>query len=287
MPIESYFYKSYVQVKIHTYFASSMRILLLIIIVVGLQVEANAQGYYWQSGTKEKIWKNFTVDAGVGGRMYFGDIQQKGAIFNPIKLAYGAGVRYQWRPRFGFTANFEGRGYRGKAEHGGFPDAIDEMTGNLWGGNVQAEFSWLRWEDFTKRQFTDRDPVRKTNMFIGAGFGVSMFTASYSSRTYTRQVVTDSLGRDTTLFTPVDASGSSGGIGMYVPVTLGGRYRFSPRLCLGFEFQRQIYITKNIDAYPSKGYDGMGLFLVRLGYTFAQNKRKGDAKKIGKKGSFK
>ena len=76
--------------------------------------------------------------------MYFGDIQKDGAVYNPVKLAYGVGVRYQMRPRLGFVIEGEGRKYRGKAEHGGFPDAIDEMEGSLWGGHVAVQYSWLK-----------------------------------------------------------------------------------------------------------------------------------------------
>ena len=64
--------------------------------------------------------------------MYSGDIQQKGALFNPLKLAYGLGVRYQYRPKLGFALHAAGRGYKGTANHGGLPDALDEMNGKMW-----------------------------------------------------------------------------------------------------------------------------------------------------------
>ena len=248
---------------------------------------SQGQGYYWQSGTKENKIKYLSLEAGLGLRMYFGDIQSKGSVFNPVKFAYGAGVRYQMRPKLGFAIQGEGRGYKGKAEHGAYPDAIDEMKGKLWGGHFMVEYSWLKWEDFTRKQFTDRDPVTKSNLFLGAGFGVSQFSASFTSRTYVAIKTTDSLGRDTTLKVPFDQSGSASGIGMYVPVSFGGRYRFSPSWHITFELQRHFYITKNIDALVTKKYDGMGSFMVKVGYTFGQNIRKGDARKVSKKGKFK
>lgn len=247
-----------------------------------------SQSYYWQSAGKGPGFvHNISVDGGVGARMYFGDIQQKGAVFNKPKFAYGLGVRYQMRPRLGFGLQLEGRGYEGNAEHGGFPDAVDKMTGKLWGGHVSVQYSWLKWEDFTRKQFTDRDPVTKTNVFVGTGFGGAIFSSSYTSRTYKTQIFTDTLGQDSTGYIPVDASGSAGGFGMYVPVMIGGRYRFSPRLYAAIELTRQIYITKNVDALATKKFDGMGTATVRIGYTFGQNKRKGDAKKVTKKGKLK
>ncbi|GAB5539257.1 MAG: hypothetical protein Salg2KO_13600 [Salibacteraceae bacterium] len=263
-----------------------MKQLWFIVLAMVVSYSLSAQGYYWQSGTKESVIKNLTVDGGAGGRMYFGDIQKDGAVYNPVKLAYGVGVRYQMRPRLGFVIEGEGRKYRGKAEHGGFPDAIDEMEGSLWGGHLAVQYSWLKWEDFTQRQFTDRDPVTKINLFVGAGFGGAMFNSSYTSRTYKRRTVTDSLGRDSSFNVAVDASGSAGGFGMYVPVQFGVRYRFSPQLHLGAEITRQIYITNNVDAFPSKKLDGMLTFMARVGYTFGQKKRKGETKKISKKGKF-
>lgn len=262
------------------------RLSIALIILFGVNY-AHGQGYYWQGGSKESKLKNLTLDAGVGGRMYFGDIQGKAAVYNPVKLAYGAGVRYQMNPRLGFAGQFEGRGYRGRAEHGAFPDAIDEMTGNLWGGHILIQYSWLKWEDFTQKQFTDRDPVTKINLFLGAGFGGAMFNSSYTSRTYKRTPVVDSTGKETNVFLPVDASGSAGGFAMYVPIQFGVRYRFTPNIHIAGELTRQVYITKNVDGIVSGQLDGMGIFMARIGYTFGQNKRKGDTKKIGKKGKFK
>ena len=70
----------------------------------------SAQGYYWKNAGKKKYIQNLTVDAGLGLRMYSGDIQQRGSLFNPMKLAYGLGVRYQANERFGFALNGAGRG---------------------------------------------------------------------------------------------------------------------------------------------------------------------------------
>jgi hypothetical protein len=260
---------------------------ITILFLIGLINSSNAQSYYWQSGTKGKKIQNLSLDGGVGLRMYFGDIQQKGSIFNKPKLAYGIGVRYQMRPKLGFALNLEGRGYEGNAEHGGFPDAIDQMTGKLWGGHLVVQYSWLKWVDFTRKMFTDRDPVTKINLYTGVGFGGALFTASYSSRTYKTQTLKDSLGQDSIVFSPVDASGSAGGFGMYVPVVLGARYRFSPRLSLGVELTRQFYITKNIDALATKKFDGMGTLFLRMSYTFGQKTKKGEAKKVTKKGKLK
>ena len=221
--------------------------------------------------------------------MYTGDIKTDGSLFNKWKLACGIGARYQWRPKIGFGLELAGRSYEGEKDHGGFEDAIDKMTGKLWEGNLTFQYSFLRWEDFTVRQFTERDPVRKTNGYVVVGFGGSLFSSSYTSRMYTKQTFTvvDSvtmISSDTTLFTPVDNSGSAGGFGMYVPVLFGMRYRFTPAWSLGFEMQYQVYITKNIDALASKKYDGMFNIFARLGYTFGQKKRQGDVKKFSKKG---
>ena len=264
-----------------------IRFSILLIVFIGCVSTSLSQSYYWQSGSKTKKIQNLSVDGGVGLRMYFGDIQQKGSVFNKPKLAYGLGVRYQMRPRLGFALNLEGRGYEGNAEHGGFPDAVDKMTGKLWGGHIMVQYSWLKWEDFTRKMFTDRDPVTKINMYTGVGFGGAMFTASYTSRTYKTQTFQDTLGKDSIVFLPVDASGSAGGFGMYVPVVLGVRYRFSPSLSLGLELTRQFYITKNVDALATKKFDGMGTAFLRLSYTFGQSKRKGESKKVNKKGKFK
>ena len=260
---------------------------ITILFLIGLINSSNAQSYYWQSGTKGKKIQNLSVDWGVGLRMYFGDIQQKGSVFNKPKLAYGIGVRYQMRPRIGFALNLEGRAYEGNAEHGGFPDAVDKMTGKLWGGHLMVQYSWLKWEDFTRKMFTDRDPVTKINIYTGVGFGGALFSASYSSRTYKTHTFQDTLGKDSIVFLPVDASNSDGDFAMYVPVMIGARYRFSPRLSLGLELTRQFYISKNVDALKTKKFDGMVTAFLRVSYTFRQKTKKGEAKKVNKKGKFK
>ncbi|MBT3647741.1 MAG: hypothetical protein HN542_05815 [Flavobacteriales bacterium] len=266
-----------------------MRWVLIIAILVLCAVESSAQRYYWQSGTKEKKIKNLTIDGGGGFRMYTGDIKTDGSLFNKWKLAYGLGARYQWRPKIGFALELAGRSYEGEKDHGGYEDALDQMTGKLWEGNLTFQYSFLRWEDFTVRQFTDRDPVRKTNGYVGVGFGGALFSSSYTSRMYVKQTVTwvDSItmiSTDTTIFVPIDNSGSGGGFGMYVPVVFGMRYRFTPAWSLGFEMQYHVYITKNIDALATKKYDGMFTAFARVGYTFGQKKRQGDVKKFSKKG---
>ena len=90
-----------------------MRI-IVILLFLGLSLPSISQGYYWQSGSKEKKLKNLSVNGGVGLRMYFGDIQKKGSVFNKPKLAYGIGVRYQMRPKFGLSLGLEGRGMKGR-----------------------------------------------------------------------------------------------------------------------------------------------------------------------------
>lgn len=255
-----------------------MRILLLIVALLALVLETDAQGYFWQSTAKKRHYKYLTVDGGPGLRMYYGDVQQPGALFNKVKVAYGLGVRYQWRTRVGFAAQFGGRGYAGKREHGGFPDAIDEMTGSLWEGQLHINYSWLKWEDFTQRHFTERDPVTKINAYVGTGFGGSQFTASYTSRTYQVATAQDSLGNDSIYTYPVDNSGSSAGVGIFVPVVFGMRYRFTPAWSLGAEWQYHFYISKNLDALATNKYDGMATVMVRLGYSFGQTKRKGNMK---------
>ncbi|MEZ4722263.1 MAG: hypothetical protein R2813_10355 [Flavobacteriales bacterium] len=267
-----------------------MRFTYLLIILLSLVAgRGHAQGPAWggSPGGKKNSIKNLSVEGGFGFRMYFGDIQQKGSLFNPIKLTYGIGARYQFLPAFGTTLQLEGRGYKGKAEHGGYPDAIDEMTGKLWGGQLLVHYSWLRWEDFTKRQFTERDPVKKINAYIGSGFGAAMFSSSYTSRKYRTVTGKDSLGNDSTYAFPVDASGSAAGVAPYVPIVLGFRYRFKPHFSVGFDIQRHIYVVKNIDAYSSKKYDGMGTLTLRASYTFGQPKPKGSATKVSRKGKWK
>lgn len=199
-----------------------------------------------------------------------------------MKIAYGLGVRYQATPRWGFALHGAGRGYKGKAEHGGFPDAIDEMEGKLWEGSAMVQFSWLRWEDFTKRNFTDRDPVTKANAFIGVGIGASMFSGSFTSRRYNVSMTKDSLGRDSAVYTPIDNSGSGSGVGIHIPLTFGVRYRFNPHWSLSAESQYHLYISDNLDGLQRGANDGMGVILIKLGYTFGQDKKKANLGKTPK-----
>lgn len=254
---------------------------LIYILLLSLFVSstADAQGYFWESGSKTKRSKYISVDGGVGMRMFSGDIQQRGSLFNPMKFAYGVGARYQWSPHAALALQLGGRRYAGKREFGGFPDAIAEMNGSLWEGDLMFQYSILRWEDFTKRMFTDRDPVRKGNVFVGVGAGGALFNSSYNQRTYSTQTVTDSLGNDTTLSTPVDVSGGGSGFVFRVPVTFGIRYRFTPSISLGFEAQYHVYFNDNLDGVQRKNNDGMTLFMVKLGYSFGQDKT---AAKMGK-----
>jgi hypothetical protein len=264
------------------------RIVFILLYLIGTGHRAQSQGYNWVTpGQKKTNIKNLSIEAGLGLRMYFGDIQQKGALFNPVKFSYGIGARYQLRTGLGAAIQLEGRKYKGKAEYGGYPDALAEMEGKLWGGHLIIQYSWLQWEDFTRRQFTDRDPVTKTNLYVGAGFGGALFSSSFTQRTYKLTRQTDSVGRDSTIAFAIDNSGSSAGIALYVPAVFGFRYRIKPNWAIGFELQRHFYITKTVDAFTSKKYDGMGTFTMRLNYTFGQPKRKGDAKKISPKGRFK
>lgn len=234
-----------------------------------------AQGYFWQNGQKKQNWRYIAIDGGIGLRMYSGDIQQKGGLFNPMRFAYGLGARYQYRPHWGFNLHFAGRGYKGKADRGGFPDALDEMTGKLWEFGLGVQYSILRWEDFTKRSFTDRDPVRKANVFIGVGGGASLFNASYTSRRYTTEILQDTNGRDSTAFNPVDASGSGAGFAFSVPITFGVRYRFNPSVYMAFEATYSLYFSDNLDGLQRGRNDGMTLLHLKIGYLLGQSKKKG------------
>ncbi|MEQ9187001.1 MAG: hypothetical protein RLP15_04650 [Cryomorphaceae bacterium] len=248
---------------------------LLILFLLLSAMEASAQGYFWQSGQKKQHYKYLSVDAGLGLRMYSGDIQQKGALFNPLRFAYGIGARYQYRPRLGFALHAGARGYKGKADHGGFPDALDDMSGKLWEFSLMTQFSILRWEDFTQRMFTDRDPVRRMNVFLGVGAGGALFNASYTSRKYVTKVFQDTLGRDSMSFVPIDNSGSGAGFAFHVPVVLGGRYRFNPSWFMSFELHYDVYFSDNLDGLKRGRNDGMGLAIVKVGYAFGQPKKKG------------
>jgi len=261
-----------------------MRGFILLVSLISLAINAGAQGYFWQSAPEEKKSKNWSIDAGVGTRVYYGDIQTKGSLFNKVKLAYGIGGRYQFSPRLGLALSAAGRGYAGHANHGGFPDAVGDMTGKLWQGSLQVQYSWLKWEDFTRRSFTERDPVTKGNAYLAAGFGGSLFSASFTDRTYKTQIFKDSLNRDSIVKIAVDKGDPANGFGMYVPVVLGFRYRFTPVWSLTLETQYQFYITKNIDGLASKKFDKMLYSTVRLGYTFGQTRKKGAAKAPKRKG---
>lgn len=256
------------------------RILFISTLLLLISTIVQAQGYYWGSAGKTKRLKNLTVDGGLGLRMYSGDIQQRGSLFNPLKIAYGLGVRYQTSERLGFALNGAGRGYKGTAEQGaGFPDAMEEMNGKLWEGNLTVQFSILKWTDFTRRQFTDRDPVTKGNVFIGVGGGAALFNGSYSSLRYATGNALDSLGRDSSFTYPVSTSGSGSGVGFYVPIVFGARYRFDPMWSLSAVMNYHMYFTDNLDGLQRGKKDAMTLFMVKLGYTFGQNKKKAN---IGK-----
>lgn len=226
-----------------------------------------AQGYYWQSASKKRHISYVSVEGGGGLRMYFGDIQQPGQLFNKPKLGYQVGVRYQMRPRFGVALQLGGRSYQGNIRYA-YPGASAHMDGKLWEGQLVFQFNWLKWEDFTVRMFTDRDPVTKLNSYLGAGFGGSLFNASYSS---------NYISSADTLVAEYEG-GSAGGFGIYVPVEFGVRYRFNPRWSIGMELQYHIYFTNNIDALASKERDAMGAMMFKLGYSFGQRSKKGQMK---------
>src|SRR5688572_23176026 len=171
-----------------------------------------AQGYYWQSASKKKHINYLSVEGGGGLRMYFGDIQQQGQLFNKPKLGYQFGARYQWKPRLGLALQLGGRAYQGNIRYA-YPGATAHLDGKLWEGQFVIQFNWLKWEDFRVRMFTDRDPVTKINSYIGAGFGGSLFNASYTS---------NYISSADTLVGEYEA-GSAGGFGMYVPVEFGIR----------------------------------------------------------------
>ncbi|MEX2596558.1 MAG: hypothetical protein WEC59_06460, partial [Salibacteraceae bacterium] len=249
-----------------------MKQVIILLAFCCISFNGDAQGYFWESAGKTKRIKYLTVDAGLGLRMFSGDIQQRGSLFNPLKLAYGIGARYQFRPHVGVGLSLAGRGYKGYAEHGGYPDAVDEMNGSLWEGALSFQYSVLKWTDFTKRSFTDRDPVSKGNIYVGVGGGASLFNASFTSRKYRTENYTDSLGRDSTVAFPVDASGSGGGFAFFVPVSFGLRYRFNPTWSMGLEMRYDVYFSDNLDGLQRKNNDGMSLFMLRVSYSFAQDK---------------
>ena len=235
-----------------------MRLLLLIALLGCLCTGLSAQGYYWQGTKKKQYIKYLTVEAGPGVRMYFGDVQQSGSNLNKIRIGYQLGLRYQLRPRWGIALKLGGRGYRGEKTLG-LPGAYNRMTGKLWEGMVTGQFSWVPWEDFNIRQFTERDPVSKSNLYVGLGVGGSQFSASY----VTNYISGDSLVSEF-------EGGSASGIAIFVPFSFGFRYRFDPTWSLGFEMTYFMYFSDKIDAFERQRRDSMGMFLVKLGYSFGQ-----------------
>ncbi len=236
-----------------------MRSVLLILLFAALGTSVCAQGYYWQGAKKKQRYRNVSLDVGPGLRMYFGDVQQSGSRFNKINLAYQLGARYQMRPKWAIALKLGGRGYRGERQYG-LSGSYARLTGKLWEGALTCQFSWIAWEDFSIRQFTERDPLAKSNAYIGLGLGGSQFSASY---------VTNYLAASDSLVTEFEG-GSASGIALFVPVTIGYRYRFDPSWNFGFELTYYSYFSDKIDAFERQRRDSMGVFYVKLGYTLGQ-----------------
>lgn len=237
-----------------------MRTLVFIVclLVMG-SAESFSQSYYWQGGKKKQNYRYLSFDAGLGTRMYFGDIQTSGSQFNKIKLAYELGGRFQFKKRWAVGANLGGRGYKGEKQFG-LPGAYSKMDGKLWSGSVSCQFSWLPWEDFSIKQFTSRDPISKSNLFLGLGIGASQYNASYVSNYVAAgdSIVAEFQG------------GSASGIAVFIPFTFGYRHRFNPSWNLGFELTYYTYLSDKIDAFERQGRDSMGAFYIKAGYTLGQ-----------------
>ena len=180
----------------------------LIILSISLcAFTSGAQSYYWQNAGKKSHLKYLTVGGGIGGRMFFGDVQTTGQLFNKVKMAYQVDLRYQQTRHIGYSIQMGGRKYRGLKEFA-YPGSFEEMNGGVWEGELMFQFNWLKWEDLSVHKFAGYDPVVNINSYIGIGAGGSLFSSSFESN-YTSS--SDSL-------LTVNIENSASGFGFYVPV---------------------------------------------------------------------
>lgn len=243
------------------FFIRCMR-LILFTLFFGLAQLLSAQGYYWQEAKKEQKWRNLTFGLGAGNRMYFGDIQQTGSIFNKINMAYQMEARYQMNPRLGVALQSGGRKYSGYKQFA-YPGSYQELSGRLWEGHFVGQFSPLKWIDMNVHKFAGYDPIVRANLYIGAGVGGSIYNASYD--------LVYNSSSDSTV--SVSESKSASGFAMYVPIEVGFRYRFTPRWSMNFEYQYHLYFSDNLDAVNRSANDRMGLLLFKMAYSLGQPKR--------------
>jgi opacity protein-like surface antigen len=222
------------------------------------------QGYYWQSSKKRVHYKYLTVGLGSGSRMYFGDVQESGALWNKINLAHQMDLRYQWKKHVGFAIQAGGRKYRGYKTLSG-TDSFQEMNGRLWEGQFVAQFNWLKWEDMLKRSFYGFSPLAKVNAYVGLGFGGSLYNASFNSQ---RTSIVDSV------LVVSEFENSAAGVAFYIPIEIGFRYRFDPTWSINLEYQYHSYFTDKLDAVESSLNDNMSVTLVKLCYSIGQPKKK-------------
>lgn len=236
-------------------------ILILVISVFCFCQIGNTQGYYWL-GQKKKDWKKkLTLSVGPGVRMFFGDIQQPNSQFNKVKVAYQADLRYQFNSKWATSLQLGGRGYNGYREYPK-PTGYAELSGNLWEFQLLAQYSLIPWEDFTRRQFTSRDPIAKWNAYVGLGAGGVQFNSSFTAN---YNISNSKIVSDYT-------QGASG-FEFFVPIQFGVRHRFDPTWSIGFEMTFQKFFTDELDAVVQGAQDNMGTFMVKLGYSFRQKGR--------------
>lgn len=222
-----------------------------------------AQSYYWQGGKKEPFYKKLTVSAGVGQRMFFGDVQKTGSLFNKTNLAFDIDGRYQWKKRWGLNLQLAGYKFRGLKTFA-YPGSEMTMTGSIWQGAAMVQFNVLQWIDYNKGTFYGFDPVVKFNTYVAAGAGGGLFSSSFNSNYVSSQ---------DTIITNYE-SGSAGGFGFYVPVEFGFRYRIKPAWYVGLRLQYQLFFTDKLDAVERSLDDRMGMMMLRVGYSFGQRKRR-------------
>ena len=237
--------------------------LFFILSILFCALTSNAQSYYWQSAGKKSRLKYLTVGGGIGGRMYFGDVQPTGQIFNKVKMAYQVDLRYQQTRHIGYSIQMGGRKYKGYKAFA-YPGSYQEMNGGVWESQIMFQYNWLKWEDLSIHKFAGYDPVVNINSYIGIGAGGALFSSSFESN-YTSS--SDSL-------LTVNIENNASGFGFYVPVEFGIRYRLNPSISLNIEFQYQIYFTDKLDAVERSLNDRMGLVILKLGYSFKPPKKR-------------
>lgn len=240
-----------------------MKKLLLFLGILLLSISLQAQSYYWQQGKKDPFYKYLSFSGGVGQRMFFGDVQKTGSLFNKTKLAFDFDARYQWRTRWGFNIHAAGWKYEGLKTFA-YPGSEMVMNGSVWQGAAMVQFNILQWVDFNKASYYGFDPVVKFNTYIATGAGGGIFNSSYSSNYVPSQ--------DTLIDNYSEAS--AGGFGFYVPVEFGVRYRFKPAMHIGMRVQYQLFFTDRLDALERSLDDRMGLLMIRFGYSLGQKKKR-------------